>query len=163
MLGQSGQRWESITTTKLTVFSVMWDPRREICEGICARTVHFRQSWWEVSKYRTAWLVFDNGLYRGIMTGHYDRGIMTLPCTGLHHHIYHVSFQWTQNICITFIQCWTNVGDVGPTLYKCHAVFLCLLGLSPGNTSPTSEAIFYWRNRHCFHYKSKTKDPCQAF
>ena len=21
---------------------------------------------------------------------------------------------------ITFVQCWTNVGDVGPTLYKCY-------------------------------------------
>ena len=28
--------------------------------------------------------------------------------------------QHTQNICITFIQCWTNVEDVGPTLYKCY-------------------------------------------
>ena len=28
--------------------------------------------------------------------------------------------QLTQNICITFIQCWTNVEDVGPTLYKCY-------------------------------------------
>ena len=25
--------------------------------------------------------------------------------------------QQTQNICITFVQCWTNVEDVGPTLY----------------------------------------------
>ena len=24
----------------------------------------------------------------------------------------------TQNMCITFVQCWTNVEDVGPTLYK---------------------------------------------
>ena len=28
--------------------------------------------------------------------------------------------QQTQNISITFIQCWTNVKDVGPTLYKCY-------------------------------------------
>ena len=27
--------------------------------------------------------------------------------------------QQTRNICITFVQCWTNVEDVGPTLYKC--------------------------------------------
>ena len=33
-----------------------------------------------------------------------------------------------QNICITFIQRWTNVEDVGPTLYKCYANVLCLLG-----------------------------------
>ena len=36
----------------------------------------------------------------------------------------------TQIICITFIQCWTNVEDVGPTLYKCYrpTTVLCLLG-----------------------------------
>ena len=33
----------------------------------------------------------------------------------------------TQNVCITFIQCWTNVENVGPTLYKCYANVLCLL------------------------------------
>ena len=26
-----------------------------------------------------------------------------------------------QNICITFVQCWTNVEDVGPALYKYYA------------------------------------------
>ena len=36
--------------------------------------------------------------------------------------------QQKQNICITFIQCRTNVEDVGPTLYKCYANVLCLLG-----------------------------------
>ena len=35
--------------------------------------------------------------------------------------------QSTQNICITFVQCWTNVEDVGPTLYKWYANVLCLL------------------------------------
>ena len=39
-----------------------------------------------------------------------------------------LSTQLTQNICITFIQCWTNVEDVGPTLYKCYTNVLCLLG-----------------------------------
>ena len=29
------------------------------------------------------------------------------------------SSQQTRNICIAFVQCWTNVGDVGPALYKC--------------------------------------------
>ena len=33
-----------------------------------------------------------------------------------------------QNICITFIQRWTNVEDVGPTLYKCFTNVSCLLG-----------------------------------
>ena len=26
----------------------------------------------------------------------------------------------TQNICITFVQCWPSVEDFGPTLYKCY-------------------------------------------
>ena len=29
---------------------------------------------------------------------------------------------------MTFIQCWTNVEDVGTTLYKCYTNVLCLLG-----------------------------------
>ena len=33
-----------------------------------------------------------------------------------------------QNICITFVQFWTNVEDVGPTLYKCYTNVFCLLG-----------------------------------
>ena len=37
--------------------------------------------------------------------------------------------QQTENICITFIQCWTNVEDDRPTLYKCCANVLCYLGL----------------------------------
>ena len=36
--------------------------------------------------------------------------------------------QQTQSICITFVQCWTNVKDVGTTLYKCYINVLCLLG-----------------------------------
>ena len=35
----------------------------------------------------------------------------------------------TLNICITFIQRRPNVFDAGPTLYKCHANVLCLLGM----------------------------------
>ena len=38
--------------------------------------------------------------------------------------------QQTQNICrpITLVQCWNNVGDVGPELYKRYTNVLCLLG-----------------------------------
>ena len=32
-----------------------------------------------------------------------------------------------QNICITFVQCSTNVKDVRPTLHKCQTNMLCLL------------------------------------
>ena len=38
-----------------------------------------------------------------------------------------VGAQQTQNICITFVQCWTSVEDVGTTLYKCYTNVLCLL------------------------------------
>ena len=33
--------------------------------------------------------------------------------------------------CITFVQCWTNVEDVGPTLYNCYTNVLCFLGDRP--------------------------------
>ena len=42
----------------------------------------------------------------------------------------HTNFEFTQrtqNICITFVQRWPNVFDVGPTLYKCYTNILCLL------------------------------------
>ena len=26
----------------------------------------------------------------------------------------------TQKKCITFVECWTNIEDVGPTLYTCY-------------------------------------------
>ena len=35
----------------------------------------------------------------------------------------------TYNICITIIQCWSSVEDVGPTLDKCYTNVVCLLGL----------------------------------
>ena len=41
-------------------------------------------------------------------------------------------------ICITFVQCWTNVEDVGPTLYKCNTHVSCL----QGTTSMQTEFIF---------------------
>ena len=37
------------------------------------------------------------------------------------------STQQTQNICITFVQCCSNVFDIGPTLFKCYINVLCLL------------------------------------
>ena len=33
---------------------------------------------------------------------------------------------YTQNICLTFVQCRPSVYDVGPTLYKCYTNVLCL-------------------------------------
>ena len=37
--------------------------------------------------------------------------------------------QQTQNILITFVQRWSSVEDIGPTLYKCYTNRLCLLRL----------------------------------
>ena len=34
----------------------------------------------------------------------------------------------TRHIWRTFVQCWTNVKNFGPTLYKCQRNILCLLG-----------------------------------
>ena len=51
-------------------------------------------------------------------------------------------FQQTQHICITFIQCWTNVEDVGPTLYKCYTKVLCLLGSHSGRC--VSLLLYSW-------------------
>ena len=39
-----------------------------------------------------------------------------------------VTTQRTQNISITFIQCWTNVENAGAALYKCNTNVLCSLG-----------------------------------
>ena len=36
--------------------------------------------------------------------------------------------QKTQNICITILQFWSNVENVGPTMYKCYTNILCSLG-----------------------------------
>ena len=36
------------------------------------------------------------------------------------------------NICITLVQCWANVEDVRPTLYKCYTNVLGLLGIAAG-------------------------------
>ena len=52
------------------------------------------------------------------------------------------TYQQTQNICITFIQCRPNVFDVGPILYKCYTNVLCLLGVS------SADPLLGWPLRH---------------
>ena len=49
-----------------------------------------------------------------------------------------------QNICITFIQCWTNVEDVGPTLYKCYTNVFCLLGNQPTKSQCRQIILCYY-------------------
>ena len=55
--------------------------------------------------------------------------------------------QQTQKNCLTFVQYWTNVVDVGPTLYKCYTNVLCLLDRQPmceGSTWPSQlRSVFY--------------------
>ena len=41
--------------------------------------------------------------------------------------IFRALAQSTQNICITFVQCWTNVEEIGPALYIWYTNVLCLL------------------------------------
>ena len=53
-----------------------------------------------------------------------------------------VPTQQTENICITFIQCWTNVEDVGPTLYKCYTSVLCLLGICAHEIVSVTKCLF---------------------
>ena len=45
---------------------------------------------------------------------------------------------------ITIVQCRTNVEDVGPTLYKCYANVLCLLGVLL--SIPVRPRPIYWGN-----------------
>ena len=45
-----------------------------------------------------------------------------------------MKFAWnsthqTRNICIPFVQRWTNVDDVGTTIYDSYKIVLCLLGI----------------------------------
>ena len=73
------------------------------------------------------------------MINHEERKKQWVFCCNNHHlpttcttRLYHLPrLMWPpikHIFCITFVQCWTNVGDVGPTLYKCYTKGLCLLG-----------------------------------
>ena len=57
--------------------------------------------------------------------------------------------QQTQNMCITFVQCWTNVEDVGPMLYKCYTNGLCLLD-GQGTTFHTVGEFFNTWKPFCY-------------
>ena len=66
--------------------------------------------------------------------------------------------QQTQNICMTFVQRWTNVEDVGPTFYKCYTNVLCLLGdhqVIPANLRRWTSAglMLGHRRRRGFNFK----------
>ena len=53
--------------------------------------------------------------------------------------------------CIAFVQCRTNVFDVGPTLYKCYANVLCLLGTLALNSSICITGV------HCPHINTESR------
>ena len=55
-----------------------------------------------------------------------------------------VNTQQTQNSCITFVQFWSNVKDVGPTLHKCYPNIMCLLGSCSTVDSHQAERLVYW-------------------
>ena len=44
-----------------------------------------------------------------------------------------------KNVCITFVQCWANVEDAGPTLYECYTNVLCLLGCTHHGLTLTAQ------------------------
>ena len=60
--------------------------------------------------------------------------------------------QWTQNICITFVQCWTSVEDAGPTLYKCYTNILCLLHCKWANISYYSTSLEHFLVIYIVHF-----------
>ena len=52
--------------------------------------------------------------------------------------------QKTKNIYITCIRCWTNVEDVGPTLYRCYTkcfVFAGLCSIIQGERNEMNRAL----------------------
>ena len=53
------------------------------------------------------------------------------------------------NICITFIQCRTNVFAVGPTLYKCYTNVLCFLVPCPSQCSYNVGPTVLTLVQHC--------------
>ena len=48
-----------------------------------------------------------------------------------------------QNICITFVQCWTSVEDVWPTLYECYTNVLCFPGTQDHDVDDQQEHFIY--------------------
>ena len=64
--------------------------------------------------------------------------------------------QQTQNICIKFEQCWSNVEDVGPPLYKRYknVLYMYLLGLPWWSQLRTKwQSGHSWLKRHtCIRY-----------
>ena len=92
------------------------------------------------------WWVFVHAyvsVYMWSPTNNIKRDFCRVRIVRIRRHVNLVLFFSTpskQTICITFIQCWTNVFDVGPTLYKCYTNVLCLLGRDSRSCSRASRA-----------------------
>ena len=64
--------------------------------------------------------IFKTRLRATLLSVHFEENHKATPAIS-------TSSQSARNICITFVQCWTNVEDVGPALHKCYTNVLCLL------------------------------------
>ena len=62
-----------------------------------------------------------------------------------------------KHFCITFVQCWNNIEDVGPTLYKCYTN-VCVYW-KPVYLSPNSQSDNIIR---CHHLDNKKRATCKA-
>ena len=78
---------------------------------------------------------------------------MGVPAQQTQHHVCPVSTRHLYD----FMQCWTNVEDVGPTLYKCYTNVLCLLG-----GSIQDQIQRRWHNIKTKSNKSNGPAPQQA-
>ena len=62
--------------------------------------------------------------------------------------------QKTQDICITFVQCWTNVEDVRPALYKCCNILFVITMLhrpDSGYIKKKQLRTIWKNNKACFY------------
>ena len=117
------------------------DPRRNIGVTLGHRLTTLAQRHADVSRLYLRDLTLQWYLYFTLLPWHH-RPLRTPRLN-----------QWTQNICIAFVHCWTNVEDVGPTLYKFYTNVLCLLGfLSPLFTLFIFLEILQWETYIKWYY-----------
>ena len=76
--------------------------------------------------------------------------LFTITCINTRHGVWPYPAN-KKNFCITFLQCWANVEDVGLTLYKCYTNVLCFWVLWARrlrrwpNFNPTTGGSKMWR------------------
>ena len=62
----------------------------------------------------------------------------------------------TQNICVTIMQCWTNVEEVVSTWYECHTNVLCLP--DSGLSDHADATVDYWTRGLCYNLFPASND-----